>query len=271
MKKKTAALVGIATVSASLAFIISNATTPEPVPVAAAAVVQAPAAPDPRDLTEILVANEDIKIGQQVNSAMLGWQSWPKTSVPPNAIQREAQPDAMTQYEKATATAMIMKGELIVDARLLRTDKSGFVATALPEGYRAFSIRLDAGGANAAGGMILPNDRVDIYVTGQAPAPGKTDIDSSLLMQDIRIIGIDQTIEKTDGTHSMIGSTATLEVTPEQIVSLNKAQRNGTLSFALRPIREKTAETIQASATPAAKSRPADIQLIRFGVASTLN
>ncbi|MBD2745781.1 Flp pilus assembly protein CpaB [Microvirga sp. BT688] len=271
MNKKTAALLGITAVSASLAFIMSSAMTPEPAPAAPVAAIEAPAAPDPRDLTEILVASEDIKIGQQVRSTMLGWQTWPKTSVPPNAIQRDAQPDALSHYEKATATAMIMKGELIVDARLLRTDKSGFLATALPEGYRAFSLRLDAGGANAAGGMILPNDRVDIYVTGQAPAAGRTDVDSTILMQDIRIIAIDQTIEKSDGAHSMIGSTATLEVTPEQIVSLNKAQRNGSLSFALRPIREKTAETISTAKGPAPKARPADIQLIRFGVSSTLN
>jgi pilus assembly protein CpaB len=270
MKKKNALFLGIAAVSASFAFIISNAMTPESPPPAPANTVQAPAAPDPRELTEVLVANEDIKIGQQINPAMMTWQTWPKTSVPPHAITRESQPEALTVYEKATATATLMKGELIAEARLIRTDKSGFVATSLPEGFRGFSIRLDAGGANAAGGMILPNDRVDIYVTGQAPLPGRTDIDSTILMQDIRVIAIDQNIEKTDGTHAMIGSTATLELTSEQIVSVNKAQKNGTLSFALRPMREKRSETVEASAA-AAPAKAADIQLIRFGVSSTLN
>jgi pilus assembly protein CpaB len=270
MKKKNALFLGIAAVSASFAFIISNAMTPEPPPPGPESTVQAPAAPDPRELTEVLVANEDIKIGQQIDPAMMTWQTWPKTSVPPHAITRESQPEALTVYEKATATATLMKGELIAEARLIRTDKSGFVATSLPEGFRAFSIRLDAGGANAAGGMILPNDRVDIYVTGQAPLPGRTDIDSTILMQDIRVIAIDQNIEKTDGTHAMIGSTATLELTSEQIVSVNKAQKNGTLSFALRPMREKRSETVEASAA-AAPAKAADIQLIRFGVSSTLN
>jgi pilus assembly protein CpaB len=268
--KKNALFLGIAAVSASFAFIISNAMTPEPPPPAPENTVQAPAAPDPRELTEVLVANEDIKIGQQINPAMMTWQTWPKTSVPPHAITRESQPEALTVYEKATATATLMKGELIAEARLIRTDKSGFVATSLPEGFRAFSIRLDAGGANAAGGMILPNDRVDIYVTGQAPLPGRSDIDSTILMQDIRVIAIDQNIEKTDGTHSMIGSTATLELTPAQIVSINKAQKNGSLTFALRPMREKPSGTVEASA-PAAPAKAADIQLIRFGVSSTLN
>ncbi|WP_114947206.1 Flp pilus assembly protein CpaB [Microvirga calopogonii] len=270
MKKKNALFLGIAAVSASFAFIISNAMTPEPPPQAPVNAVQAPAAPDPRELTEVLVASEDIKIGQQINPALMTWQSWPKTNVPPHAITRDSQPDALTVYEKSTATATVMKGELIVEARLIRTDKSGFVATSLPEGYRAFSIRLDAGGANAAGGMILPNDRVDIYVTGQAPLPGRTDIESTVLMENIRIIAIDQNIEKAEGSHAMIGSTATLELTPEQIVSINKAQRNGTLTFALRPMQEKQAQTLRASAE-ATPAKPADIQLIRFGVSSTLN
>ncbi|MDR3423844.1 MAG: RcpC/CpaB family pilus assembly protein, partial [Alphaproteobacteria bacterium] len=46
--------------------------------------------------------------------------------------------------------------------RLVMGPHSGFLAAVLPSGSCAVAISIDAQGSSAAGGFILPNDRVDV-------------------------------------------------------------------------------------------------------------
>jgi pilus assembly protein CpaB len=105
---------------------------------------------------------------------------------------------------------------------------------------------------NTAGGFILPGDRVDILVTHQTPrTTGSGTVDSvQPVLRNIRVLAIDQQVAAEEGKQSVIGATATLEVSPAdgQIVTLAKA--SGTLSLMLRSYADAAGPSGAVAAAP---------------------
>ena len=120
----------------------------------------------------------------------------------------------------------------------------------LPEGKRAVATRIAAD--TSAGGFILPNDRVDVIMTRQAPnANGEsgTQYITETILNNVRVLAIDQTIEEKNGEKVVVGQTATLELTPQQAQILTVAQQmSDRLTLALRSIAD--AATSRASTRP---------------------
>jgi pilus assembly protein CpaB len=64
----------------------------------------------------------------------------------------------------------------------------------------------------------------------------------------VRVLAIDQAPKEKEGQNAVLGKTATLEMTPEQVELLAKARLSGTLSLALRSIADgKTTTTTTAA------------------------
>src|SRR3546814_15593968 len=86
------------------------------------------------------------------------------------------------------------------------------MSSLLPAGKRAVATAISV--ATGAGGFVLPNDRVDVIMVR------KSDDDRYLtenILTNVRVLAIDQQIqENQDGTKAVVGTTATLELTPEQ-------------------------------------------------------
>jgi len=91
-----------------------------------------------------------------------------------------------------------------------------------------------------AGGFILPNDRVDVILSKREKNPDRTNsadiVNSQVILSNIRVLAIDQTIEEKNGQKVVVGKTATLELKPKQSEALARARQSGTLSLALRSI-----------------------------------
>jgi pilus assembly protein CpaB len=108
------------------------------------------------------------------------------------------------------------------------------MAAMLSPGMRAVSIIVSA--ESGAGGFILPNDRIDVIQTRKV---GNAAI-SRVVLSNVRVLAVDQTFAQEKDTKTVIGKTATVEVTPEQAAALTSAQGAGQLSLALRPLAEET-------------------------------
>jgi pilus assembly protein CpaB len=128
---------------------------------------------------------------------------------------------------------------------------------------RAVAVKVDA--ASTAGGFILPNDRVDVILVKQPGGAGT--VQSETLLRNILVLAIDQTIENTSETQSVVVAqdTATLELTPEQAELVAQAQQLGTIALSLRSIEDSASET--SSVTP----RSSGVNVVRFGVSSRVN
>jgi pilus assembly protein CpaB len=219
---------------------------------------------------EVLVAKNDIGLGQSVKPEDLQWQTWPAATASSAFIRRDSRPEAQSQIAGSIARVPLMQGEPIREQKLVRAEGSGFMAAILPSGMRAVSTEISA--ETAAGGFILPNDRVDIVLTrrlknpdGANGATGGNDlILSEVVLTNIRVLAIDQAPKEKDGQNAVLGKTVTLELTPDQVATLSSSRQGGTLTLALRSIADANAST--GAPEDQASKRPGGVNVIRYGV-----
>lgn len=181
---------------------------------------------------EVLVAKSDIGLGQSMTPERLQWQEWPQSATGGSFIRRTERPNAMTQLAGSIARAPFVAGEPIRDAKLVAINGTGFMAAILPSGMRAISTPITP--ETGAGGFILPNDRVDVILSTREKNTEL--VRSQVILNNLRVLAIDQAPKEKDGQNAVIGRTATLEASPEQAETLARAHMRGTLSLALRSI-----------------------------------
>ena len=217
---------------------------------------------------DVLVAKSDIGLGQSVTAEDLQWQTWPAATASNNFIRRSDRPDATIQIAGSIARSPFIAGEPIREPKLIKANGSGFMAAILPSGMRAISTEISP--ETGAGGLILPNDRVDVILSKHDKNPdrnGPADlINSEIILANVRVLAIDQAPKEKDGQNSVVGKTVTLELKPEQSETLARARQSGTLSLALRSIADLNATDTRSDDT--GLKRGESINVVRYGVSS---
>ena len=270
MKPAKIAVICIAAVSAiGLALVVrAMGSSGQAVSTAAAAPVEAA-----RPMAKVLVAARDLAPGKRLTDADLAWKDWPVDEVNPAFITDGSVPipqaaDAAAPAEKAAppqgavaavaraATNVatggakseyfgsvvrepILAGEPIVGRKIVRAGDSGYMAAYLEPGMRAMAIRVNV--ETAAGGFILPGDRVDLVLTREtnlgnmgATDESRSKFSSSTVLQNIKVLAIDQSTRAGDDEQAVVGATATLELGPRDAEALALAKSEGELSLVLR-------------------------------------
>jgi pilus assembly protein CpaB len=189
-------------------------------------------------MTDVLVAASNIPPGGSLSNRNVRWQSWPSEAINEAFISKDSQSDAIDALTGTIVRSQFYDGEPIREGKLARAE-SGFMSAILPTGMRAVAVRVSA--QTSAGGFILPNDRVDVILTDDHPpaaGQGEREIISTTLLQNIRVLAIDQTVEEQDGEHVVVGKTATLELDPPQVETIAAAEEAGSLSLSLRSVED---------------------------------
>ena len=240
MKTTQIVVLGLAVAAAGGAYWVATNMVSEPAP-AYAPTAQAPVVIR-AETTKVLVAGERIQLGETLRGERLRWQEWPKSGLTEGFVTEETDPKAPEKYAPMVARSMFYVGEPIRKEKLVQSDR-GYLSAILPRGARAVAIPVEA--VTSAGGFVLPNDHVDVMLTIAETDPGgATDVNSEVLLSNIRVLAVDQVIEeKEDGSKSVIGDTATLQVTPEQAQELTRArtlaaQKSGAISLVLRSVED---------------------------------
>ena len=129
---------------------------------------------------------------------------------------------------------------------------------------------IDISPETSAGGFVLPDDRVDVVLTRRDKSAEKqTGVEkfvSDTILRNIRVLAVDQTIEDKSGVKTVLGKTATLEVTEPQAETLNLSHQVGTISLTLRSIRDS--ETSAEGVGDTSKDGNGAISTVRFGVST---
>jgi pilus assembly protein CpaB len=227
---------------------------------------QAPTAPTVQLQTvDVLVAKNDIGLGQSVTGDDVQWQTWPAATASNNFLRRTDRPEAIKDVIGSIARAPFIVGEPIREPKLVKANGSGFMAAILPTGMRAVSTEISP--ETGAGGFILPNDRVDVILSKREKNPDKNGpdlINAEIILNNIRVLAIDQAPKEKDGQNSVVGKTATLELKPDQSEILARARQSGTLSLALRSIAD-----VNAPEKPVDVARRGDsVNVVRYGIPS---
>ena len=220
--------------------------------------------PPPVAMADVLVASSNIPAGSKLTPAMVRWQSWPKSAVDSSFIAQSGAGD-VTQIVKGTvARAPLVAGEPLSTTKIVHGDSAGFMAAQLTSGMRAVSIGISV--ESGAGGFILPNDRVDVLLTRKQPSGQR--FSTHTILEDVRVLAIDQTFSQSHGEKTVVGKTATLELTPPQAMTIAQASAAGTLSLSLRALGDNSSgRDVAAAGGSAAGGSAAGVSVIRYGLA----
>ena len=256
---RIAILVVAAMAAIGLAFVVNGMLSHRPAPVATAA------APPPAEhpTVQVVVAKRDLPVGARLTQTDLGWQAWPAEAVHPTFITDGAAPAAapttatakigataaqaaqaalngggnsMQALEGAIVREAFLTNEPIVERKIVHGGAGGYMAVVLQPGMRAISMPVTV--ETAAGGFVLPGDRVDVVATHkveqQGGGGGATSAVSETILQNIRVLAIDQQIQPDKTARTIVGTTATLEVPAEDVELVTKAKAQGDMALALR-------------------------------------
>jgi pilus assembly protein CpaB len=191
----------------------------------------------------VLVAAKDVALGVALQPSDLEWRLWTATALSPNFIEETEDPKALENYSGAVARMGLVAGEPIMEGRVVKPGAQGFMAAIVTPGYRAVSVPISE--ETAAGGFILPNDRVDVILTRKVTiaAGGGGDsteeVRSGIVLQDVRVLAIDKTFKADPAATEptpIEGSVALLELSPRDSELLAMADEMGELALALRPV-----------------------------------
>lgn len=206
-------------------------------------------APVQMPTTEVMVASNNITAGEPLTPASVRWQTWPKSSLDGTLITHDASPDLAATVTGTVARTSMIAGEPITEAKFVHAGAAGFLAAKLTPGMRAISISIST--ESGAGGFILPNDRVDILMTTQISDSPRRSATRTLL-HDIRVLAVDQTATQDKDQKVVVAKTATLELTPRQTETVERAAASGTLSLSLRALGDTAANAANTAKTVAA-------------------
>jgi pilus assembly protein CpaB len=227
----------------------------------------------------ILAARRDLTIGERVGSGDFYWQTWPDEAMSPGYIV-EGRSDGADDFAGAVVRAPISEGEPVTGRRLVQPGDAGFMAAVLSPGMRAVAVPISA--ERGAGGFILPNDRVDVLVSYEEDVEGRRGSTRSFIartvVENARVLAIDQTFGGGDGEENVVGETATLELTPDQARAVSVAVARGEVSLVLRSLMEGEGGPSLLNGDTASGARDDDsdltrertVTLIRYGHAQTV-
>ncbi|MEM7271345.1 MAG: Flp pilus assembly protein CpaB, partial [Pseudomonadota bacterium] len=131
--------------------------------------------------------------------------------------------------EQRVVLRSIEPNEPILKNKITGYGEDATMAGQLTPGMRAYTLRIDT--VSGVAGFLLPNDRVDIFLT----RGGGNNLTANLIMQNVRVIAIDQFSDQ-EANQARVARTATVEVTPEDAQRLALAQQVGRISLSLRQI-----------------------------------
>lgn len=297
MKPARIVVICIAAISAiGLALVVRamGSSSNEPTTPAAAAPVEV------RPMAKVLVAAKDLEPGKRLVEADLDWKDWPVDEVNPVFITDGSTPipakaaaanvmdkasgavarvtkaatelattGAKSDYIGSVVREPILAGEPIVSRKIVRAGDSGYLAAYLDPGMRAMAIAVTV--ESAAGGFILPGDRVDVVLTAETNRDGavegatKSKFASGVVLQNIKVLAIDQATRVGDDAQAVVGATATLEVRPQDSVLLAQAKSEGELSLSLRSYADTAGPSGATRRPVAAASQPQAVRIYRGG------
>ena len=182
-----------------------------------------------RGTVRVAVAAVPMDYGMPVTADKVRFASYPASSLPPGVYR--TMNDLIPQGKARVALRPIQTNQLLLSSDLTGEGENASIAALLPDGKRAASVRIND--VSGVAGFIKPNDTVDVLITRQAIGENRDAQVTDVLLQNIRVIAMDQQSANKDAQPA-VARVATLEVAPLDAQKLALGQQIGTLSLVLR-------------------------------------
>ncbi|RQW82765.1 MAG: Flp pilus assembly protein CpaB [Methylococcus sp.] len=181
----------------------------------------------------VVVAAAQIDPLDKIKPDQLKVMELPKSSVPFDAslpgggLNFFGKPDEVVGK---FATQAIFPNELIVRQRLRDNQGGSSLSNILAPSMRAVSVRVNE--ATGVAGFLLSGNHVDILNTRKAPDSDA--IVTQLVLQNVKILAVDQDASTDDKGKPTLAKTVTVEVRPQEASKLMRAAEVGTIQIVLR-------------------------------------
>lgn len=171
----------------------------------------------------VVVAAQEIAEGVVIDRLMLTVAQWPIATIPVGAY------GTVDSVVSRVAKVTVFAGEPMVPGRLAPEGMGAGLVTKISPGNRATTVRIND--VSGVAGLIQPNSRVDIMLSSTLGTSTQT---AKTFMTNVRVLAINTTVHNSEDGRPIPGTTATLEVTPEEAELLFVAQSQGTIQLTLR-------------------------------------
>ena len=208
----------------------------------------------------VAVALRDISISEVLNPLLVETKPWPADMVPNGAF------DSMEPLVGRVPNRHFAAGEPILESGLFAEGANGGLSPLIQSGLRAMSVKVDQ--VIGIAGFVAVGTRVDVLATIKRGVGSEAF--SQVVVQDIRVLAVDQTLDPHENDPSDRISVVTLEVTPNQAQKLAFVSIQGKIQLALRNPRDSDlVETTSVNtrylkgAKPAESSERKTVQVMR--------
>ena len=179
--------------------------------------------------SKVAVAAVPLTYGVEVTADKVRFVEFPNSSIPAGSFRTMAQ--LAPAGKRRVALMPISINEPILASKISVEGQGASIASLLPEGMRAATVRVNA--VSGVAGFVQPNDSVDVLITRKGIEGQGSGQVTDVLLQNVRVIAIDQRARNADGSPK-VARTATLEVTPIDAQKLALGETIGNLSLVLR-------------------------------------
>jgi len=193
----------------------------------------------------VLVAKQDIPIGQAFKKEDVDTKDFPKTLVPATALHK------FEDLNGKVSQTFIPQGDMLLSSKVGTVEQLPRPSLQVDTGRRLVTIRVDDTKGNAY--LVRNGDYVDLLLTVDIQKYAK-DVDgqwvnvaaTKTLLQNVKVFDVDHGTavpendanagkgQATAGQRMGIGSTATFEVSPEDAEIIISAENKGKISLMLR-------------------------------------
>jgi pilus assembly protein CpaB len=176
----------------------------------------------------IVVATKAMPFGTPLSDDNVVEIAWGGRDLPDGAF---ASRQELFKDGRRAMLATVTRNEPILSSKITGPGQQASLSSTIEDGKRAVTVRVDD--VRGVAGFILPNDHVDVVLIRSANNPARRESYSDLLLQNVKVIAIDQVAAEQKERPS-VAKAVTLEVTPSQAQQIALATEIGTLSLILR-------------------------------------
>ena len=175
---------------------------------------------------QVVVARRDLPVGQLIGEEDVRLVDWPGDAVPQG-------------YARAVADVVgrglmddVRLNEPLLETKLGTRGGGGGLPIVIPEGKRAYTIRVDE--ATGVAGFIDQGTRVDVIVSMNPPNDSRNDLVTRIVLQNVEVLARGQSIQKDESGQPLVVPVVTLAVTPEEAERMAAISMNARFALALR-------------------------------------
>jgi|UniRef100_A0A7C3SI74 pilus assembly protein CpaB len=177
------------------------------------------------EMKPIVVAAKDLDPASALGQDQVVVRHWPRENCPKGSFTRvEDVVGRVTAYPFGA-------GEPILEIKLAPQGVAPGLTALLDSEKRAMTVKVDE--ASGVAGFLSPDNRVDVVVTMEKGEYQKDPV-AKVILQNLRVLGTGQRIEKRPGEKPQVVPTVTLEVTPQEGERLALAAKEGSIALVLR-------------------------------------